>query len=109
VTLKKSIGIETDGGEFTPLVEAGRRLPCTLSETFTNKTDGGPEALVSLSQRDESGTETVASLKIPIPRAPDHSLQITVTIKISEDKHMRVKTTVSEAASVREFGPFPVE
>jgi molecular chaperone DnaK (HSP70) len=109
VVLDKPIGIATVGGAFTPLVEAGQGLPFTLSETFTNKTNGGPEILVELSQKDRSGVETVASLIIAIPTVPDNSLQITVTLKISEDKKMQVKTTIMQTATVQEFGPFPVE
>ena len=109
VTLKRPIGITTVAGSFTPLVEAGQHLPHTHSETFTNKTDGGPEILVELSQKDESGIETIASLVVPIPRVPDNALQITVTLRISADKEMTVKVTVAEPATVREFGPFPVE
>jgi len=107
--LEKPIGITTAGDVFTPLVHAGQKLPYTKSETFTNKTDGGPEVMVELSQKDQTGTETVASLIIAIPRVPDNTLQITVTLKISEDKQMRVKTTISQPAMVQEFGPFPVE
>jgi molecular chaperone DnaK (HSP70) len=107
--LGKPVGITTVGEEFTPLIPAGQRLPFTRSVTFTNKTDGGPEALVEVSQKDSSGIETIASLKIPIPKTKDNTLNITVTLKVSEDKMMRIKTTVMETASVREFGPFPVE
>jgi molecular chaperone DnaK (HSP70) len=107
--LDKPIGIATADGEFTPLVEAGQSLPFTFSDTFTNKTDGGPEVLVHLSQKDESGTETIASLILAIPSVPDNSLQITVTVKIATDKKMTVKTTVAKTAKVQEFGPFPVE
>ncbi|WP_406695936.1 hypothetical protein V5E97_33570 [Singulisphaera sp. Ch08] len=109
VTLKKPIGIATVAGDFTPLVDAGQRLPYTRSETFTNKTDGGSEALVELSQKDESGIETIASLIIAIPSVADNALQITVTLKISKDKKMRVKTTVVQTANMQEFGPFSVE
>ncbi|MGO9471800.1 MAG: Hsp70 family protein [Isosphaeraceae bacterium] len=107
--LKKPIGIKTAGDVFTPLIEAGQRLPHTRSETFTNKTDGGPKVLVELSQKDESGLETIASLIISIPPVADKALQITVTLKVSEEKQLRVKTTVAESASVQEFGPFAVE
>jgi molecular chaperone DnaK (HSP70) len=109
VTLSKPIGITTAGDVFTPLVQAGTLLPHTISQTFTNKTDGGPHVLVTLSQKDETGVETIASLMIEIPPVADNSLQITVTLKISKDKKMKVKTTVSESATVREYGPFPVE
>ena len=107
--LKRPIGIKTAGDVFTPLVEAGQSLPCTHSETFTNKTDGGPKVLVELSQKDASGIETIASLIIAIPPVADNALQITVTLKVSEDRQLRVKTTVVETAAVQEFGPFPVE
>ena len=107
--LKKPIGITTAGGVFTPFVEAGRLLPCTHSETFTNHTDGGPEVLVELSQEDASGIETIASIITAIPPVADNVLQITVTLKVSADKQLRVKTTVVQTAAVREWGPFPVE
>jgi molecular chaperone DnaK (HSP70) len=107
--LRKPIGITTAGDVFTPLVKGGQHLPYTVSETFTNKTNGGPEVQVALSQKDPSGTETIASIIIPIPRVSDNSLQITVTLKISEDKKMKVKTTVTQTAAVQEFGPLPVE
>lgn len=109
VVLKKPIGIATAGEQFTELVKPGQRLPLTVSETFTNKTDGGPKVSVNLSQKDETGVETIAALIIPIPQVPDNSLQITVTLKVSEDKKLTVKTTVSESGQVKEFGPFPVE
>jgi molecular chaperone DnaK (HSP70) len=107
--LTKPIGIKTAGDVFTPLIQAGQRLPLTHSETFTNKTAGGPRVVVELSQKDESGQETIAYLLISIPPNADGTLNITVTLKISEDKRLRVKTTVAESASVQEFGPFPVE
>lgn len=107
--LKKPIGVRTAGEDFTPLIAAGQRLPCTHSETFTNKTDGGPQVLVELAQQDETGLETIASLILAIPPVDDNALQITVTLKVSKDRKLRVKTTVAETASVQEFGPFPVE
>jgi molecular chaperone DnaK (HSP70) len=35
-----SVGIETRGGVFTPLIHGGRAVPCELSETFTTADDG---------------------------------------------------------------------
>jgi hypothetical protein len=40
---------------------------------------------------------------------PDNALQITVTLKFSDEKQLRVKTNFAESASVQEFGPFAVE
>jgi hypothetical protein len=55
--LEKPIGITTAGDVFTPLVDAGQKLPYTKSETFSNKTDGGPKVMVELSQKDRTGAE----------------------------------------------------
>jgi molecular chaperone DnaK len=33
--LRHSVGIETKGGRFTPLIKRGTRLPVSLTETFT--------------------------------------------------------------------------
>lgn len=108
-TLIKPIGIETADGEFTILIPASQRLPHVFSETFTNKNDGGPEIQVHLSQKDEFGSETVAFIIVQVPPSPDNSQEIVVTLKISADKKMQVKTTVVRTASVQEFGPFPVD
>jgi hypothetical protein len=89
-------------------VPAGQRLPFTHSETFGNATNGRAEVLVELAQKDAAGVETIASLRIPIPRAANQTLDITVTLIISAQKTMKVKTTVAQTASVKEFGPFPV-
>ena len=106
--LRKPIGITTAGDVFSQLIPAGQRLPCTHSETFGNATNGRTEVLVELGQKDSTGTETIASLRIPIPKASNKTLDITVTLKISAEKKMNVKTTVAQTGDVHEFGPFPV-
>lgn len=80
-----------------------------MSETFSNKNDGGPDIWVHLAQKDESGTEMIAALTIPVPPSPDDSFEIVVTLMISAEKMLTVETTVVRNAPVREFGPFPVE
>jgi hypothetical protein len=107
--LEKPIGIRTHGEAFTPFVEAGQQLPFTCSRTFTYITDGRAEVEVELSHRDDSGSETIASLLIGIPRATDNALQITVNLKISPHRQLWVNTTVLATASIQQFGPFPVE
>ena len=67
------------------------------------------ESLGRTVQEGRVGLETIASLVIAIPPVADNALQITVTLKVSEDKKLRVKTTVAESGSVQEFGPFPVD
>ena len=108
-TLVKPIGITTAGNVFSPLIPAGHSLPVVHSETFGNQTDGKSEVLVELSQRSAAGNETIASLRIKIPPAANKSLNITVTLTVSEAKQMIVKTTVAEIASTQQFGPFSVE
>ncbi len=109
VTLAKPIGITTAGDVFSPLIPAGQTLPVVHSETFGNATNGKAEVLVELSQRSAAGSETIASLRIQIPPAADKTLDITVTLTVSESKQMTVKTTVAQTASVQQFGPFKVE
>jgi len=109
VTLTKPIGITTAGDVFSPLIPAGQTLPVVHSETFSNATKGKSEVLVELSQRSAAGSETIASLRIQIPPAADGTLDITVTLTVSETKQMTVKTTVSQSARAQQFGPFKVE
>jgi hypothetical protein len=47
--------------------------------------------------------------RIRIPPAADGTLNITVTLTVSETKQMTVKTTVDETASTQQLGPFTVE
>ena len=109
VTLAKAIGITTAGDVFSPLIPAGQALPIVHSETFGNATNGKGEVLVELSQKSTAGTETIASLRIKIPPAANKTLDITVTLIVSDSKQMTVKTTVSQTASTQQFGPFAVE
>lgn len=107
--LHKPIGITTAANEFETLIPAGQKNPFVYSETFTNKNDGGPQLWVNISQKDELGTETIASLVLAVPPSLDDSLQVIVTLRITAHKLMRVKTTVVKTASIQEFGPFRVE
>lgn len=109
VTLTNPVGITILGGVFSPLIPAGQALPVVHSETFGNATNGKSEVMVELSQQSAAGTETITSLRIPIPPAANRTLDITVTISISADKQMTVKTTVAQTAATQQFGPFPVK
>jgi hypothetical protein len=118
--LRMPIGITTAGDVFSPLIEAGQGLPYTRSMIFSNAIEGAPDVAVELSQKDSTGNERIASLRIPVPgAAPSKSLSITVTLIVSTDKTMRVKTTVGQkdepgalvtsACVVQEFGPYRVK
>ena len=109
VMLAKPIGITTAGGVFSTLIPAGQTLPTVHSETFGNATNGKAEVLVELSQQSPAGTETITSLRIPIPTAADKTLDITVTLTVSASKQMMVKTTVAQTATTQQYGPFTVE
>lgn len=65
--------------------------------------------MVELSQQSAAGAEPITSLRIPIPPAANRTLDITVTISISADKQMTVKTTVAQTAATQQFGPFAVK
>jgi hypothetical protein len=109
ITLRRPIGITTSGDVFTPLVPAGQHLPWTHSQTFGNATNGAGEVAIDLSQHDAIGTNAIANLRIPIPRAANRTLEVTVMLEISADKAMQVKTTVGQASESRAFGPYQVE
>ena len=109
LSLEKPIGITTAGGVFTPLIPAGQTLPTVQSQTFGNKTDGGSQVGVVLSQKGSEGIETVASMEIDVPPAANDAVGIIVTLTVSESKQMTVKTTVVKTAKIQQFGPFPVQ
>lgn len=46
--LRESIGIETLGGVFTPILSAGCALPCSEANTFSTAEDGQSEILLHL-------------------------------------------------------------
>jgi molecular chaperone DnaK len=56
--LRHSVGIETKGGRFTPLIPKGARLPASVTETFTTA-DPDQE---SIQLRPFQGDKPLASL-----------------------------------------------
>ena len=46
--LQESIGVETLGSVFTPLLEAGTLVPCQVTESFSTAEDNQDEILVTL-------------------------------------------------------------
>jgi hypothetical protein len=51
-------------------------------------------------------TVAIADVRVPVPTG--ETLDITVTLKISAAKVLRIKTTVNQTAESREFGPWLV-
>jgi hypothetical protein len=106
-TLLKAIGITAADGVLTLVVPAGQQLPDTRSQTLTTANAAG-EVAVTLSQQDASGSAAIAEVRVPIPMVTGTTLDITVTLKISAAKVLRIKTTVNQTAESREFGPWLV-
>lgn len=74
-TLRESIGIETLGGVFTPLLSKGCSVPCSLSRNFSTAEDGQSQILLHLFRGDAvlaSSTHSLGIFQItgisPMPR-----------------------------------------
>jgi molecular chaperone DnaK len=74
-TLNESIGIETLGGVFTPLLTKGCKLPCSLSQTFSTAEVGQGDILIHLFRGDAplaKSTRSLGTFRIsgiaPMPR-----------------------------------------
>ena len=84
----EALGIETLGGVFTPLIEAGTAVPCSVSEIFSTATDGQAQIMVAPFR----GTNRMAASNHPlgrfqivgIPSAPRGTPQVEVTLTITE-------------------------
>jgi molecular chaperone DnaK len=83
--LVESIGIETLGGVFTPLLEVGCRIPCEATNTFSTTADNQTEISVSLFR----GTEELAIqnhslgefVVTEIPAATRGEPQVAITVR----------------------------
>lgn len=87
-TTIEALGIETLGGIFTPLIQPGVAVPCSVTETFSTAADGQTEVIVSLFR----GTESLAKQNqhlgrfkvVGIALAPRGVPKIEVKFAISE-------------------------
>lgn len=61
-TLREPVGVETLGGVFTPLLEKGCELPCTVSQTFSTAEDGQGEILIHLLRGETALAKSAHSL-----------------------------------------------
>ena len=84
-SLVQSIGIETLGGVFTPLLEVGCTIPCEVTNTFSTAADNQSEISIALVR----GTQDLAAHNHPlgrfvvkgIPPAPRGEPQVTITLR----------------------------
>ena len=61
-TLRESIGIETLGGVFTPILAKGCTLPCLASHTFSTGEDGQGQILLHVLRGETERANTAQSL-----------------------------------------------
>jgi len=81
-----SLGVETQGGVFTPLIPRNTTVPVSVSEIFTTAVDNQPFVSVHVLQGERQLADDNTSLArfdlVGIPPAPRGMPQIEVTFKI---------------------------
>jgi molecular chaperone DnaK len=96
-----SLGIETKGGEFTPLIERNTTIPCSHTETFTTARDNQEMVRVHVAQGERAmidDNKSLATFELTgIPPAPRGVPKIEVTFNIDEDG--MVSVTARDEAS----------
>jgi molecular chaperone DnaK (HSP70) len=86
----ESLGIETVGGMFTPLIKPGTTVPCKDSEVFSTAADGQSQIMVTLFR----GTNELAASNhalgrfqvTGIPAAPRGKPNIQITFAITQQQ-----------------------
>jgi molecular chaperone DnaK len=89
-----SLGVETQGGVFTPLIPRNTTIPVSVSETFTTAVDNQPFVQVHVLQGERamaSDNTTLAKFDlVGIPPAPRGLPQIEVTFSIDANGLVQV-------------------
>jgi molecular chaperone DnaK len=89
-----SLGIETKGGVFTPLIERNTTIPTKKSEVFTTAEDSQPSVEVHVAQGESemiAFNKTLGKFQlVGIPPAPRGMPQIEVTFDIDADGILHV-------------------
>ncbi|MFB6264088.1 MAG: Hsp70 family protein, partial [Bradymonadaceae bacterium] len=84
-----TLGIETKGGQFEPIIERNTTIPCSESKTFTTARDNQEMVRVHVAQGERSRVEDNKSLATfeltGIPPAPRGVPEIEVTFEIDEN------------------------
>lgn len=83
----EALGIETSGGVFTPLINAGTTVPCEITETFTTSDEGQTQIVITILRSANPTTASNTALGefqiIGIPAGPPGSTVVEVTFRIS--------------------------
>ena len=58
----EGLGIETSRGVFTPLIEAGTMVPCSVTETFATSDDGQVQITLSVFRGNHPATSDDTAL-----------------------------------------------
>lgn len=89
---RESLGIETLGGVFTPLIPSGTSIPCAVSEVFTTAADRQTEISVRLYRGNTPVTSqnyALGNYRITgLPPARRGAYQVRVTFRISDQKQV---------------------
>jgi molecular chaperone DnaK len=103
----ESLGIETLGGVFTPLIKVGVSAPCRVAEVFSTAADGQAQIMVKLYR----GTNQLAGSNhslgqyqvVGIAPAPRGTPQIEIAFEISREGEIRLFARDLARKSVLEF------
>lgn len=87
--LTQDIGIETLGGVFTPLLEVGCDIPCSVTQTFSTADDGQDQISISLfrgvAERAIDNTHLGRFEISGIPKAPRGEPIVMITIEARKE------------------------
>jgi molecular chaperone DnaK len=109
-TLRESVGIETIGGVFTPLLEKGCKLPCTSSQIFSTAENSQRQILIHVFRGEAAlakfthflGTFQISGIA-PMPRGEPSILvelgadQGGITLKVT-DRHGKSRLSLTRVA-----------
>ena len=99
-----TLGVETAGGVFTPLIERNTTVPCSHTEMFSTARDNQEMVRVHVLQGERAMAEDNKSLAVfeltGIPPAPRGVPKIAVTFKI--DENGMVNVTARDEATGKE-------
>lgn len=89
-SLTENVGIETLGGVFTPLLQRGCKVPCSLTQIFSTADDGQTQIKVFLFTGNSRLAKDARSLGVyevkGIPPQPRGVPQIAVTFLVAGDE-----------------------
>jgi molecular chaperone DnaK (HSP70) len=105
----EALGIETSRGVFTPLIEAGTMVPCSVTETFATSEDGQVQITLSVFRGNHPATSDDTALGrfqvINLPAGPPGAIVAEITFSVSSRQILisardRVKKTDFEVRKV---------